>query len=426
MIQSKIRNPIPQSGTKIVKGGFKMKEVVIVDYLRTAQSRSRPNDPARDWFCKMRGDELLAKILPELIKKTGIEAKEIDDFLLGCATAVGEQWAYGGRFPIFLANLPETIPAKFVDQQCGSTMACIQIAFMEIAQDFADIVLVGGYEHMTRVQMGGYTVDRGMIAPNIGLFTNQDYFHWQIMTAMNMGLTAEKLFSQTDFTKEDMDKWGVRSHNLAEKARAEGFFDGEIMPIEAPQDDGSVMTVNTDQAVRQNATIEDMAGLRPAFKKDGVITAGISSPLNAAATSMVLMSKETAKKKGLKPMATIRSIGFAGVDPTIMGAGPVPASRMALEKAGLEASDIDFWEINEAFAIVALNCIKELGLDPETVNVMGGGIAIGHALGATGIRLTGTLARILQEKNGRYGCANACVGGGQGVAVIIEREEYDW
>jgi len=403
-----------------------MKEVVIVDYLRTAQSRSRPNDPARDWFCKMRGDELLAKILPELIKKTGIEAKEIDDFLLGCATAVGEQWAYGGRFPIFLANLPETIPAKFVDQQCGSTMACIQIAFMEIAQDFADIVLVGGYEHMTRVQMGGYTVDRGMIAPNIGLFTNQDYFHWQIMTAMNMGLTAEKLFSQTDFTKEDMDKWGVRSHNLAAKAQAEGFFEGEIMPIEAPQDDGSVMTVNTDQAVRQNATIEDMAGLRPAFKKDGVITAGISSPLNAAATSMVLMSKETAKKKGLKPMATIRSIGFAGVDPTIMGTGPVPASRMALEKAGLEASDIDFWEINEAFAIVALNCIKELGLDPETVNVMGGGIAIGHALGATGIRLTGTLARILQEKNGRYGCANACVGGGQGVAIIIEKEEYDW
>jgi acetyl-CoA acyltransferase len=403
-----------------------MKEVVIVDYLRTAQSRSRPNDPARDWFCKMRGDELLAKILPVLIEKTGVDPKEIDDFLLGCATAVGEQWAYGGRFPIFLANLPETIPAKFVDQQCGSTLACIQIGFMEIAQDFADIILVGGYEHMTRVQMGGYTVDRGLIAPNMGLFTNQDYFHWQIMTAMNMGLTAEKLFSQTDFTKEDMDKWGVRSHNLAAKAQADGFFDGEIMPIEAPQDDGSVMTVDKDQAVRQNATLEDMVGLRPAFKKDGVITAGISSPLNAAATSMMLMSKETAQKKGLKPMATIRSIGFAGVDPTIMGSGPVPASRMALEKAGLEASDIDFWEINEAFAIVALNCIKELGLDPDTVNVMGGGIAIGHALGATGIRLTGTLARILQEKNGRYGCANACVGGGQGVAVIIEREEYDW
>jgi len=403
-----------------------MKEVVIAGYLRTAQSRSRPNDPARDWFCKMRGDELLAKLLPELITKTGIGAKEIDDFIVGCATAVGEQWAYGGRFPIFLANFPETIPAKFVDQQCGSAMACIQIGFMEIAQDFADIVLVGGYEHMTRIPMGGYTVDRGLIAPNLSLFTNPDYFHWDIMKAMNMGLTAEKLFAQTDFTKEDMDKWGVRSHQLAAKAQAEGFFDGEILPVEAPQDDGTVMTVKTDQAVRQDATLEGMADLRPAFKKDGVITAGNSSPLNAAATSMVLMSKETAEKKGIKPLATIRSIGFAGVDPTIMGAGPVPASKMALEKAGLKASDIDFWEINEAFAIVALNCIKELGLDPETVNVMGGGTAIGHALGATGARLTGTLARILDVKKGRYGCANACVGGGQGVATIIEREDYNW
>ena len=147
-----------------------MKEVVIAGYLRTAQSRSRPNDPARDWFCKMRGDELLAKLLPELIKRTGIDAKEIDDFLVGCATAVGEQWAYGGRFPIFLANLPETIPAKFVDQQCGSAMAGIHIGFMEIAQDFADIVMVGGYEHMTRIPMGGYTTDRGPIKPNMTLF----------------------------------------------------------------------------------------------------------------------------------------------------------------------------------------------------------------------------------------------------------------
>jgi len=163
-----------------------------------------------------------------------------------------------------------------------------------------------------------------------------------------------------------------------------------------------------------------------AFKKDGVITAGISSPLNAGATSMVLMSKETAKKKKIKPLATIRSIGFAGVDPTIMGHGPVPASQKALDKAGLKASDIDFWEINEAFCIVTLNCIKELGLDPDRVNVMGGGTAIGHPLGATGIRLTGTLARILAAKGGRFGCSNACVGGGQGVATIIEREAYNW
>ncbi|MBN1849504.1 MAG: acetyl-CoA C-acetyltransferase [Deltaproteobacteria bacterium] len=403
-----------------------MKEVVIAGYLRTAQSRSRPNDPARDWFCNMRADELLNEILPEVVKRTGIEPKEIDDFLLGCATAVGEQWAYGARTPIFMANFPETIPAKFIDQQCGSSMGAIHVGFMEIVQEYADIVLTAGFEHMTRIPMGGVTQDRGLVAPNLALYTDPKYRHWDMMTVVNMGLTAEKLFTQTDFTKEDMDKWGVRSHNLASKAQKEGFFDGEIMPIKAPQADGTMMTVDKDQAVRDDATVEGMGELKPAFKKDGVITAGNSSPLNAAATSMVLMSKETAKKKGIKPLATIRSIGFAGVDPTIMGAGPVPASKMALEKAGLKASEIDFWEINEAFCIVALNCIKELGLDPEKVNVMGGGTAIGHPLGATGIRLTGTLARILNLKGGRYGCANACVGGGQGVATIIERENYDW
>jgi acetyl-CoA C-acetyltransferase len=179
-------------------------------------------------------------------------------------------------------------------------------------------------------------------------------------------------------------------------------------------------------AVIRGATFESTNKLKPAFKEGGVITAGNSSPLNAAATSLILMSKEKARAKGLKPMATIRSIGFAGVDPTIMGVGPVPASRRALKAAGMEAKDIDYWEINEAFCIVALNCIKELGLDPDRVNIMGGGTAIGHPLGATGNRLVGTLARILKLKGARYGCANACCGGGQGVATIIEREDYDW
>jgi acetyl-CoA acyltransferase len=305
-------------------------------------------------------------------------------------------------------------------------MACVHVGFMEIAMGFADIVLAGGYEHMTRIPMGPYTTDRGLIAPNMTLFLYPSYQHWDMMTTVNMGLTAEKLFSQTDFTKEDMDRWGVLSHQRAAKAQAEGFFAGEILPIEAEQADGTIMTVDQDQSVRSDATLEGMADLKASFKKDGVITAGNSSPLNAAASSMVLMSKETAKEKGIKPLATIRSIGFAGVDPTIMGAGPVPASKMALEKIGLKPSDIDCWEINEAFCIVALNCIKELGLDPERVNVMGGATAIGHPLGATGIRLVGTLARILNEKKGRYGCANACVGGGQGVATVIEREDYSW
>ena len=402
-----------------------MKDVVIASYLRTPQSRSRPNDQARDWFCNIRADELLEKLLPKIIEKTGIDAKEIDDFLTGGALGVGEQWTYGGRIPIFLANLPETIPAKFVDQQCGSSMAAIQIGFMEIAMGFADIVLVGGMEHMTRVPMGGPTVGTGKIAPNSRLVLDPAYRHWDMETALNMGLTAEKLFSQTDFTKEDMDRWAARSHQLATKAQEDGFFEAETLPIEAVQADGSTITVDKDQSVREDVTLEGIAGLKPSFKRDGVITAGNSSPLNASASAMILMSKETAKNKGIKPFATIRSIGFAGVAPSIMGAGPVPASRMALEKANLDAQNIDYWEINEAFCVVTLHCIAELALDPERVNVMGGATAIGHPLGATGIRIVGTLARILQLKGARYGCANACCGGGQGVATIIERESYD-
>ncbi|NIS59558.1 MAG: acetyl-CoA C-acetyltransferase [Proteobacteria bacterium] len=403
-----------------------MKEVVIAGYLRTAQSRSRPKDPARDWFHNLRADELLAKLLPELIERTGIDPKEIDDFLVGCARGVSEQWTYGGRNLIFLANLPETISAKFIDQQCGSAMACVHVGFLEIAAGFADIVLAGGMEHMTRVPIGSAMVEKGAIAPNMRLFTEEAYKHWDMTTTISMGLTAEKLFSQRGLTKEDLDRWGLRSHQLAAKAQEEGFFLEEILPIEAEQADGTIMTVDKDQAVRGDATPEAMADLKPAFKEDGVVTAGNSSPLNAGAASMMLMSKKTAQKKGIKPLATIRSIGFAGVDPTIMGEGPVPATRKALGKIGLKAQDIDYWEINEAFCIVALNCIKELGIEPARVNVMGGGTAIGHPLGATGIRLVGSLARILQVKEGRYGCATACIGGGQGVATIIERESYDW
>ncbi len=398
-----------------------MQEVVIAGYLRSAQSRSRPGDPGRDWFHTLRADELLARVLPELIKRTGVEPEEIDDFIVGSATGVGEQWTYGGRSPIFLADLPEGIAAKFVDQQCGSAMAAIHIGFMEIAQGFADVVMVGGLEHMTRVPMGGTTHDRGLVALSTDLFLDPRYRHWDMMTATNMGLTAEKLAAQAGISREEMDEWALHSQQLAAKAQEEGFFNGEILPIEAQQADGSVMTVDRDQAVRADTTLEGLKSLRPVFKKDGLITPGNASPLNAAGTAMILMSADRARHKGIKPMAAIRSIGFVGVDPTVMGMGPVPASRKALDQIGLTPADVDFWEINEAFAVVALNCIKELGLEPGRVNVKGGGLAIGHPLGATGTRLVGTLARILEAEGGRWGCANACVGGGQGVATVIER-----
>lgn len=403
-----------------------MREAVIAGYLRTAQSRARPKDPERDWFHKLRADDLLSRLLPELLERTGVAAAEIEDCITGAAIGVSENWTYGGRLPVFLSNFAETVATKYVDQQCGSSMAAVHIGAMEIMLGYADTVLAAGMEHMTRVPMGQASRKEGHVKLNVSLMEDEQYAHWDLRNAMNMGLTAEKLFSLRDFSKEELDAWAKRSHDLAVKAREEGFFDGEIMSIEAEQGDGTVMQVQKDQAVRGNVSFEALAQLRPAFKEDGAITAGNASPLNAGASSILLMSKEKARQKEIKPLATIRSIGFAGVDPTIMGVGPVPATKKALKSAGLEVKDIDYWEINEAFTIVTLNCIKELGIDPNRVNIKGGGTAIGHPLGATGCRLVGTLARILNEKNARYGCANACVGGGQGVATIMEREEYDW
>lgn len=403
-----------------------MQEVVIAGYLRTPQSRSRPRDPERDWLHEYSGQELLAKVLPEVLKQAKVEPQEVDDFIVGSAYGVNEQWTYGGRLPLFLANLSERTPAKFLDQQCASSLAAIQVGFMEIALGYADIVLAGGLEHMTRVPIGQAVIDMGGVALPPSLYSDPAYGRWDMETSLNMGLTAEKLFSQTSLTRLDLDQWGVRSHQLAAQAQREGFFAGEILPIATKGADGSRKVVDRDQAVRPETDLAGMASLKPAFRADGVITAGNSSPLNAGAGAMVLMNKDTARAKGVRPLATVRALGFAGVDPTIMGAGPAPACRMALEKAGISAADIDCWEINEAFCVVALHCVNELGIDPERVNIKGGGIALGHPLGATGIRLVGTLARILAEREERWGCATACVGGGQGVAVIIEREPYDW
>jgi len=403
-----------------------MNDVVIAGYLRTAQSRSRPNDPARDVFQALRADDLIARVVPALLERTAVDPKEVDDWITGSAIGVSENFTYGGRFPVFLANFPDTVAAKYVDQQCGSSMAALHIGAMEIMLGYADTVVAAGMEHMTRVPMGQSRRKEGHVSVNMKLAQEEQYRHWDLANATNMGITAEKLYSTQDFSREDLDTWAKRSHDLAAQAQRDGFFDGEILPVEAEQADGSVITIDKDQAIRAGCALEDLAQLKPAFKEDGVITAGNSSPLNAGASSILLMSKEKAKVKGIKPLATIRSIGFAGVDPTIMGAGPIPASLKALKSANLQVGDIDYWEINEAFTIVALNCIKELGIDPDRVNVKGGGTAIGHALGATGCRLVGTLARILYEKNARYGLANACCGGGQGVATIIEREAYDW
>ena len=423
---------------------MELKEVWMIDYARTAFSRSRPKQPERDVFGEIRSDELLARLLVKFFDQKladkGIEKKDIDEFTVGTAMGVYENWTYGGRLPLFLANFPVEVPAMFVDRQCGSAGSGMHVGIMEIMTGHSKTCLAGGVEHMTRVDM-----QNDHVRPNLKLINKQSEWYrpqYDLLTTINMLQTAQKLYEEEipAFTKEDLDKFGVRAHNLTVENHEAGWFKGEIIPIEGHAE-GNVeepMIIDRDMAARKS-TMEGVAGLRrlskPFFLKknggragykeregttEGVITAGNSSPLNAGATVCLLMEAEEAKKRGIEPLARIISIGWAGVDPTVMGRGPVPATEKALKYAGLTADDIDYWEINEAFTIVALNCMKVFNIPEEKVNVMGGSTAIGHPLGATMIRLPGTLARILKDKNAKYGVANACVGGGQGVATIIE------
>jgi len=419
-----------------------MKEVWLVDYVRTAFSRSRPTQPERDVFGEIRGDALLGELLIKFfdgrLADKGIERKDMDEASVGVAAGVLENWTYGGRTPLFLSGFPYEVPSFSIDRQCGSAGSGMHVGIMEIMTGHSNNVLTTGFEHMTRVRGKG-------AEPNLSTGNKKSTFYrpeLDLQTLFNMLQTAQKLYEQEvpTFTKEDLDKFGVRSHNLAIKSHEDGFFNDEIIPIEghAPGNVEEKMIIDRDMNPRKS-NLEAVSQLRristPFYlernggkegylkregTEEGVITAGNSSPLNAGATAAVLMEAEGAKKRGIEPLARIVSIGWAGVDPTVMGRGPVPATQKALKYANLKADDIDYWEINEAFCIVALNCMDKFNLPEEKVNVMGGSTAIGHPLGSTMIRLTGTLARILKEKKARYGVANACCGGGQGVATIIE------
>jgi acetyl-CoA acyltransferase len=419
-----------------------MKDVWLVDYARTPFSRSRPQNPETDAFGEIRGDELLSRLLMKFfdgsLADKGIEKKDMDEITVGVASGVLENWTYGGKIPSFLSGFPYEVPSLFIDRQCGSAGSGMHIGIMEIMTGYSTTVLSTGFEHMTRVRGTG-------IDPNFSMADKNSEFYrpgFDAATVYNMLQTAQKLYEEEvpTFTKEDMDKLGVRSHNLTIKSQESGWFKGEIIPImgHTPGNVDEPMLVDKDLNAR-TSTLEKVATLprvstpfyleknggKEGYIKregtdEGVITPGNASPLNAGATAAVIMEAETAKKRGIEPMARIVSMGWAAVDPTVMGRGPVPATIKALKHAGLTADDIDYWEINEAFCIVALNCMDKLKIPEEKVNIMGGSTAIGHPLGSTMIRLTGTLARILKDKKAKYGVANACVGGGQGVATVIE------
>ncbi|MCG2885858.1 MAG: acetyl-CoA C-acetyltransferase [Vulcanisaeta sp.] len=392
------------------------REAYIVYFKRTAFSRVKREDPKFDVFYDMSGPTLFSKLLVRAVEDLGIKPDVIDHIIVGNALQGGDNWSMGGRIPVFLAKFPVHIPAMAVDMQCASSFDAIGIGAMEIWTGQADIVFAGGYEHMSRVPM----YNNPYILPHMELVTNPEYAMYDMATGYVMGLTAEKLAAIKGISREEMDRWSLRSHMLATKAYEEGYFKDEILPIEVVKD-GQKVIVDKDLSVRPNTSMEALAKLPPVFKPGGVITAGNSAPLNSGASLVVLMSGKKVRELGVKPLARIVSLGWAAVDPSIMGEGPVPASRKALAKAGLRVEDIDLWEINEAFAVVTLNAIKELGIDENRVNVKGGAIAIGHPLGATGARLVGTLARQLQLYGKEYGLATACVGGGQGYAVILQR-----
>jgi acetyl-CoA C-acetyltransferase len=441
---------------------MELNEVWLVDYARTAFSRSRPAQPERDVFGEIRGDELLVLLMKDMFENRladkGIEPKDIDEFTVGSAFGVGEHWTYGGKLPTYYAGMDSRTSCVSLDKQCGSAAAGFNLGFLEIAMGYSKCVMSTGMEHLTRVPLG---ITNQWIRPNLAIASKDSDFYvpkfarkgeYDLLVATDMLSTAQKLFEMEipTFTKEDMDKFGVRAHNLTIKSQEEKWFTsgvngGEIIPIEGHAE-GNIeepMMVDRDMAARKS-TLESVARLRPVSKphfvkktvkgqelgkkgyeefvgsKNGVITAGNASPLNAGATACVLMSAKEAQKRGINPLAKVVSIGFAGVDPTVMGRGPIPATKMALEHAGLTADDIDFWEINEAFCIVALNCMDKFGIPENKVNVKGGSTAIGHPLGATMCRLIGTVSRIVKDNKAKYGLANACIGGGQGVAVLLE------
>ncbi len=388
-------------------------DVYVVYYKRTAFSRSRPKEPERDVFNSTRMDVAYSKLIEDALNSTGIDPHEINDVITGCAYQRDENWTYGGRHPVFLSKLPYDVPSMAVDRACASSMNAVSIGVMEIAGGSSEVVFAGGFEHMTHIPR----LSNKLCNP---LLEDSEYSDYRMKEAYNMGLTAENLAELRGVTRAEMDRFALESHKKANESTESGWQRKEILPLEVETVNGK-MVIDKDQSIRGDTSMQQLAALPPTFKENGTVTAGNSSPLNAGASLVVLASGRKVKEYGLKPMSKISGFGWAAVPPYLMGLGPVPASLKVLKRFGLKAEDIDIWEINEAFAVVVINAIRELGLNEGNVNIKGGAIAIGHPLGATGARLIGTLSRLLEDRGKERGIATLCVGGGQGYSALIER-----
>ena len=376
-----------------------MQNVVIAGY-----ARSPFHFASKGQLARVRGDDLAAQVVRGLVERTGVDPADIEDLIVGCAFPEGEQGMNVARLIGLLAELPLSVGGATVNRFCGSSMQSVHMAAGQIALGAGEVFIAAGVESMSRVPMGGYNP-----MPNAALAAKSAAY-------MGMGETAENVARQYEISRAMQEQFAVESQRKAGAAQSGGRLSDEIVPITT-----KAGVIDKDGCLRPETTAEGLAGLKLAFDQNGTVTAGTASPLTDGASAVLVCSEEYAARKGLKPLARILGVAISGCQPETMGLGPIQSSRKALKRAGIEASALDVVELNEAFASQALACIRDLGLRPETVKLEGGAIALGHPLGATGARIVGKAAALLAREGGRYGLATQCIGGGQGIATVLER-----
>lgn len=392
-----------------------MKEVVIVSAVRT------PVGSFGGVFKDVPAVDLGVVAVKEAIRQAGIKPEDVNEVYMGCILQAGLGQGVARQISV-KAGIPVEVPATTINMLCGSGLRTVSLAAQTIIAGDNDVVVVGGAENMSRAP---YVLNNARFGSRMGNDTMVDTMVHDALTdafhGYHMGITAENVAEKYGITREEQDAFAASSQNKAEKAMAEGKFKDEIAPVTIPQRRGEPLIVDTDEYPKKGVTAESLAKLRPAFKKDGTVTAGNASGINDGAAALVVMSKEKADELGLTPLATIVSYGNGGVDPSIMGIGPVPSTKTALQKSGLTIDDMDLIEANEAFAAQALAVGKELKWDAEKVNVNGGAIALGHPVGASGARILVTLLHEMKRRNSNYGLATLCIGGGMGTSVVVKR-----
>ena len=396
-------------------------EAYILDAVRTPVGRY--GGALKD----VRVDDLSAHILTSLVERTRLDPAQVEDVLWGCANQAGEDNRNLGRMAVLLAGFPHTVPATTINRLCGSSLDAINFAARGIWTGENDLLIAGGAESMTRAP---YAIAKNVSGqPLYGNLTAFDTaLGWRfpnpkmekLIPLESMGETAENIAERWKISRSDQDAFALRSHMLAVKAKENGIFRDEITPIEIPQKKGASVRVQDDDGPRSDTSLEKLSQLPPVFRKSGTVTAGNSSSLNDGAAAVLISSERKAKELGLTPLARIVSTGVSGVDPRVMGIGPVSATAMALKKSGLTLKDIGLIELNEAFAAQSLAVIRDLGADPEKINPNGGAIALGHPLGCSGARIMTTLIHEMRRRKTRYGLATMCIGVGQGIATIVE------